>query len=87
MNAFEFEIIKPAHRSTGSGCAWDEGYLVKYDGDIYFVYDPNNRLNIKDYDFWFQIERAFCVDEYDPEDRYYEADGFCRRLVLPEVEQ
>ena len=77
-----FEILKPAYRSNGSGFAWDKGYLVKYDGDIYFVYDPNNRMNIEDCEFWFQIERNWCIDEYDPEDSYFEADTILHPLKL-----
>lgn len=72
----DFEILKAARKGS------DEGYIVKYNGDIYFIYDPDDILDIDDFDFWSQIERRWCFDEYDPDDRYYEIEGILRPLIL-----
>lgn len=78
----DFEILKAARKSTAhSGSV--EGYIVKYEGDLYFIYNPDDGLTIDDCELWsHDIESRWCIDEYDPDDRYYEIEGILRPLSL-----
>ena len=79
----DFEILKKAQCAHRSRRGIQEGCLIKYNGDVYFVYDPDHRLNIEDCELWCEIERNWCFDEYDPETySYYEAEGILRPLVM-----
>ena len=79
----EFEILKAAQCAHRSRRGIQEGYLIRYNGEVYFVYDPDHRQNIEDCELWCEIERNWCFDEYDPETySYYEANGILRPLDL-----
>lgn len=75
----DFEVIKAAQRSHCS----ESGYIVRYDGDLYFIYNDKG-LRINKCVFWtHDIERGWSVEDYDPEFySYYEIEGVLRPLEL-----
>ena len=80
----DFEIIKAAKRSHPTLRDLTDGYIVKYDGEIFFIHTPGDGISIEECTIWaFDIEKHWCIEEYDPEFyTYYEVDGFMHPLAL-----
>lgn len=80
----DFEILKAANRFPKSRKGMEEGFLVKYNGDIYFICNPDEGMSIEECESWaFDIESRWCIDEYDTETHsYYETEGILRPLIL-----
>lgn len=70
-----FKIIQEATRYQDSLISGTEGYLVEWEGDLYFVHKEKD-FDIYSDEIWswaFDIERKFCVDDIDEEFyRYYD---------------
>ena len=79
----EFDIIKAAKR-TKPNRGFTDGYIVKYDGELYFIHTPDEGISLNECVFWtHDIEKHWCIDEYDPNFyQYYEIEGILRPLVL-----
>ena len=81
----DFEVLTKARRAHYKLKRIDDGWIVKYDGDLYFVYEPDEKFNdIEECTFWtFDIERHWIFEEVDEETyHYYESQGFLRKLNL-----
>ena len=82
---YDFEILIEAiqvrHKSS------DKGYIVRYDGDLYFVCDPNNKHDINECEYWtFDVEKHFCIYDVDTEFyRYYRTDKALEQIDLGEL--
>lgn len=67
----DFEIVCRADRRERRD-SYTPGYIVKYDEEYYFVYDGDKEFeNIRAIEFWSTVERHWCVDDLDLEERTY----------------
>lgn len=80
----DFEIITEAKRTHPTLKGFTKGYIVKYDGDLYFVHTPDDGVTIDDCQFWtLDVEKHWCIEDYDADFyNYYEVDSILRPLVL-----
>lgn len=71
MKKNEFEIVGKAIRGERNNRV-RPGYIVQYDGEYYFVFDGDKEFeNIRAIEFWSTIEKHWCVDDLDLEERTY----------------
>lgn len=80
----DFELVKEARQFNPRLGFSEEGYIVKYEGDLYFIYLPAKGYSIENSTSWlFDIERHWCFNDYDP-DYYTYFDKHHNPLVLDE---
>jgi hypothetical protein len=85
----DFEIVKRALRGHPTIRGLTEGHIVRYEGELFFVYESDENVNIEECDSWrFDIEKKFCFEDYDPDFyHYYEADSILVPLSLNDPEK
>ena len=73
----DIEIISAAKQKHPQFSHMEEGYIIRYDDELYFIYDPDKKLNIDDCRNWvFDIEKKWCFNEIDEGFyEYYTTDG------------
>ncbi len=73
----DIEIISAAKQKHPQFSQMEEGYIIRYDDELYFVYDPDKKLNMDDCRNWvFDIEQKWCFNEIDEGFyKYYTTDG------------
>lgn len=85
MKQYNYEILCEARKIPHSNRPSTVGYLCRYDGDIHFVHTPDERYDdIYNTDFWSDIERHWCIDDYNPENNYYKTPDF-KELNIEEL--
>ena len=73
----DFKVITKAFQSSPLRVGgWDEGYIVEYEGELYFINHPDEGYTIDNSDFWtHDIERHWCFNEVDTDFyTYYRLD-------------
>lgn len=61
-----FKILTSARRIHPQRSHTDEGHIVEYDGDLFFVFEPDEGYDIHTCEYWtLDVENHFCVDEVD----------------------
>lgn len=72
----EFKIIQEARKYDDLTINGTDGYIIEYEGDLYFVYKEKD-IDIYSDDVWswvFDVERKFCFEEVDEDSyRYYDS--------------
>lgn len=64
----DFTILTSARRIHPQLRGSEEGFIVKYDGDLFFVFDPDEGYDIYSCEYWtLDIERHFCFEDVDTE--------------------
>ncbi len=64
----DFKILTSARRIHPTFVNSDEGHIVQYDGELFFVWNPDDGYDIHSCDFWtLDIEKHFCFEEIDTE--------------------
>lgn len=67
----DFTIIAKAERYKRGSKYVDEGYIVEYAGDKYFIFDGDDGRTIDDCEFWtLDIERHWCFCDLNVNDGY-----------------
>lgn len=80
----DFEILTEALQASHNSKLMDKGHIVRYDGDLYFVFDPDNKHDINDCEFWtFDVEKHFCIYDVDTDFyKYYRTDKFLETINI-----
>jgi len=61
----DFEVIRHAYRSSPKSRVMDEGYIIRHDGELFFVTISNNDRDFEDCIFWSELERYYVYDELE----------------------
>lgn len=81
----DFEVLATALRGKSSYS--DPGYIVRYDGELYFVLTGEKRKDdIRYCKEWRDVERRLCFEEIDTEVyRYYSAEDVMREIDFERI--
>lgn len=87
MKKYDFEILIEAYQAHPTLKGWDKGHIARYDGDLYFVFDPDQKNDINDCEYWtLDVEKKFAIYDIDTEFyRYYHTDRILSPINFEEL--
>ncbi len=82
----DFEVIKYCHRRDHAIKEYVNGYIVRYEDTLYFIYDlPERTLTDDDTSWIFDIERKWIFDEIDSTMTFYENEYTFAKLDISKL--
>lgn len=85
-NLRDFIVIAEVEQYDRIYSTWREGYIVKYENELYFICEPDNGMSIDECMFWtLDIERHWWFNEVDTNDYIYYTRGTTKRINVEDI--
>lgn len=78
----EFRILTKAEMSYLKKGELEKGYIIEYEGELYFIIEDGISIYDENIWLWRDIERYFIYYEVEDCHNYYQPEGILRKLDI-----